>query len=323
MPQYDLPEHELASYRTRATAPPDLDTFWGDTIAEARAASWAPKTERVDAGLRLVEVHDVTFSGFGGDPIRGWYRRPAGASEDLPVVVRYQGYSGGRGLPHQVGVFPLAGYATLEIDSRGQGTGAGYVGDTPDPHGHGPTYLGGYMTRGVTDRHDYYFRRLVTDAVLAVDAARALPGVRGDQVVVHGASQGGGIALAVASLRDDLAAVMADVPFLSDFPRAVTTAATGPYLELVAYLASHRDQVEQVMGTLAYFDVAVLAARAQAPALVSVALMDTVCPPSTVYAAYNAYAGPKQLVVHPFNDHEGGQFHQEARQLRWLAELLG
>ena len=323
MPQYDLPEQELASYRTSALPPGDLASFWQETLGEARAAMWAPKVEPIETGLRVVDVYDVTFSGFAGDPIKGWYRRPAGVDEELPVVVRYQGYTGGRGLPHQVGVLPLAGYATLEIDARGQGTGAGYVGDTADPHGHGPTYLGGFMTRGVLDKREYYYRRLYTDAVLAVDAAKVLPGASAGQVAVHGVSQGGGVALAVASLRDDLAAVLADVPFLSDFPRAVTTASTGPYLELVAYLASHRHQVDEVMATLAYFDVATLTAWAQAPALFSVALMDTVCPPSTVYAAYNAYAGTKQIRTYPFNDHEGGQFHHEAVQLRWLAELLG
>ena len=47
--------------------------------------------------------------------------------------------------------------------------------------------------------------------------------------------------------------------------------------------------------------------------------MDAVCPPSTVYAAFNAYAGAKEMRTYPFNDHEGGQFHQEAVQLGWLA----
>ena len=119
MPQYDLPEDELRTYRTRAIAPEDLTTFWTTTLAEARASWWAPKVEQVDTAMTLVDVHDVTFSGFGGDPVRAWYRRPANVEGDLPIVVRYQGYTGGRGLPHQVGFLPLAGYATLEIDNRG------------------------------------------------------------------------------------------------------------------------------------------------------------------------------------------------------------
>ncbi|MCO7219446.1 acetylxylan esterase [Klenkia sp. PcliD-1-E] len=322
MPQYDLPLAELQRYRTSAVPPADLDAFWTRTLDAAREVASPPKVQPVDSGLTLVETSDVTLSGFDGEPIKAWYRRPAGVGGDLPVVVRYQGYTGGRGLPHQVGPYPLAGYAVLEVDSRGQGTGYGWVGDTPDPHGHGPSYLGGFMTRGLLDPEEYYYRRLITDAVLAVDAAQQLPGVDPTKVVVAGISQGGGIALAVSALRDDLAGVMADVPFLSDFPRAVVTATAGPYPEIAAYLASHRDQVDTAFATLAYVDAAVLVTRSTAPALFSVALMDNVCPPSTVYAAYNAYAGDKQLRSYPFNDHEGGQFHQEAQQLAWLRQLL-
>ena len=58
-------------------------------------------------------------------------------------------------------------------------------------------------------------------------------------------------------------------------------------------------------------------ARATAPALFSVGLMDTVCPPSSVYAAYHAYAGPKSIESYTFNDHEGGGPVQEAAQVAW------
>jgi len=51
-----------------------------------------------------------------------------------------------------------------------------------------------------------------------------------------------------------------------------------------------------------------------------VALMDETCPPSTVYAAFNAYAGPKEIVSYPYNDHEGGEAFHKLRQAAWLAE---
>jgi cephalosporin-C deacetylase len=64
------------------------------------------------------------------------------------------------------------------------------------------------------------------------------------------------------------------------------------------------------------------AARAAAPALYSVVLMDDVCPLSTVFAAYNHYAGPKELQIWPYNGHEGGATFQPPIQLRWLRDLL-
>ncbi len=319
MPLFDLPREQLLTHRSSTEPPADLRQFWADTLAEARARASEPKVEPVDTGLRLVHTYDVSFSGFGGDPIRAWYHRPAGVDADLPIVVRYQGYGGGRGLAHHVGQWPLAGYSCLQVDTRGQGSGWS-AGDTPDPVGAAPSHPG-FMTRGILDPHDYYYRRVFTDAVLAVDAAKALPGVDGSRVAVCGESQGGAMSLAVAGLRDDVAAVMPDVPFLSDIRRATEITDKAPYREVAAYLKVHRDQVERVFATLAYFDVSVLVREAQAPALFSVALMDETCPPSTVYAAFNAYGGAKQIVEYVYNDHEGGQGFQDAEQLRWLAQV--
>src|ERR1700759_1911001 len=99
-------------------------------------------------------------------------------------------------------------------------------------------------------------------------------------------------------------------------------ALTNPYLEIVRYLKAHRDHEDAAFATLSYFDGAVLARRATAPALFSVALMDETCPPSTVYAAYNAYGGAKEIVTYPYNDHEGGEAFHKARQAAWLAEAM-
>ncbi|MBX5448045.1 MAG: acetylxylan esterase, partial [Acidothermus cellulolyticus] len=180
----------------------------------------------------------------------------------------------------------------------------------------------GFMTRGILDPYTYYYRRVYVDAVQAVRTLRAHPLVDAARVAVTGVSQGGGLSLAAAALVPDVAAVMPDVPFLCHFRRACEISPADPYGEIVRYLKAHRDQVEQVFATLAYFDGAVLATRATAPALFSVAVMDQICPPSTVFAAFHAYRGPKEIVVYPFNDHEGGGPFQAGRQLRWLAAVL-
>ena len=143
----------------------------------------------------------------------------------------------------------------------------------------------------------------------------------GKIAIVTGASQGGGISLAVAALVPDLWAVLVDVPFLCDFRRATQIVDTDPYGEIVRYIKTHRDQADSVFSTLSYFDAAALAKLAKAPALFSVALMDDICPPSTVYAAYNSYGGNKEIVEYPFNGHEGGQAFHQTVQVRWLASL--
>jgi cephalosporin-C deacetylase len=321
MAQYDLPIDELRAYRPALAAPTDLDAFWARTLTEARTHDLDATFTLVDNGLTLVDTYDVTYRGFGGAPVKGWLQLPAGARDPVPAVVKYVGYGGGRGLPHEDLLLAAAGYASLIMDTRGQGS-TWSVGETADREADGSPAHPGSMTKGILDPDSYYYRRVFTDAVRAVEAARVHPAVDGARVAVTGGSQGGGIALAVAALVPDLAGAAPDVPFLCDFPRATTLIDRDPYAEIARYLKAHRDHVDQVFRTLSYFDGAILGRRATAPALFSVALMDQICPPSTVYAAYNAYAGDKRIVEYPFNDHEGGQAFHDQVKLRWLAERL-
>ncbi|MET4781132.1 acetylxylan esterase [Glaciihabitans sp. UYNi722] len=320
---FDLPLAELRQYSPVLAVPDDLDAFWENTLAETRAFDLDPTFEPVDNGYTLVDSYDVTFSGFGGQRVKGWLHVPAGASGPLPVVVEYVGYSGGRGLAHTRVTYALAGYAHFVMDSRGQGWGWA-ASDTPDGVVEsGLAAAPGVMTRGILDPNTYYYRRMYSDAVRAVEAAKAFPAVDADRVVVAGVSQGGGITIAVSSLVEGLTGALVDVPFLCHFERAITLTNNDPYQEIVRYLRRNRPNAEQAYRTLSYFDGAVLAARSTAPALFSTALMDQTCPPSTVFAAYNRYGGEKSIAVYPFNEHEGGQEHHEVERLAWLRELLG
>ncbi|GAA5003898.1 acetylxylan esterase [Kitasatospora paranensis] len=316
----DLSEEALRAYRSAQQAPADFDAFWQLTLQEARAAGGTVTVEPVDTGLATVDVHDVTFPGYGGEPIRAWLRLPRGARGPLPAVVQYVGYGGGRGHALENLLWASAGFAHLQMDTRGQGSGWSR-GDTPDSGPAGPQ-VPGVLTRGIGAPHDYYYRRLFTDAVRAVDAVRGLPQVDPARVAVLGQSQGGGIALAAAALVPELTAAVAHVPFLCDFPRAVVVTDAHPFREIADYLAAHRRSEQTVHRTLAYIDGVNFARRARIPARFSVALMDAVVPPSTVYAAYHAYAGPKELDVWRYSGHEAGGPDDDEAALRFLRERL-
>nr|BFE61528.1 acetylxylan esterase [Dactylosporangium thailandense] len=319
---FDKPLEELRAYRPERTEPADFDDFWARTLAAAREHDLAPEFRPGEPDLSTVEVVDVRFSGWNGERVAAWLLLPRHRTGPLPAVVEYVGYGSGRSLAHQRLFMSAAGFAHLVMDSRGQGS-AWRPGVTPDPDPDpGTGQYPGFMTRGIGHPDRYYYRRIMTDAARAVEAVRAHPAVDPRRVAVYGRSQGGGLALAAGALVPDVAAIVPDVPFLCHYRRATEITDKAPYSEIAQYLKARRTEVEPVFRTLAYFDGVNFAARATAPAQFGVGLMDDVCPPSTVYAAYNHYAGPKEICVWPYNGHEGGEVYQEADTLSFLSRTL-
>jgi len=321
MPFFDFPLEQLKTYCPPLQEPADFDQFWAKTLAETREHPLNARFEPVDIGLSLLDTFDVTFNGYGGHPIKGWLVLPRGVQTPIPCVVEYIGYGGGRGHLLDWLMWSNFGYAHFIMDTRGQGS-AWRPGDTPDPADGEPQYPG-FMTRGVMNPETYYYRRVFSDAVRAIEAARSHPAVDSSRVALSGGSQGGGITLAAAALDPTVAAALPDVPFLCHYRAAVELIDTHPYVEITNYLKTHREKVDTVFNTLSYFDGVHFSARAKSPAQFSVALMDTVCPPRTVYAAYNHYAGEKEMLVWQFNNHEGGGTYQTTEKVRFLRHLWG
>jgi cephalosporin-C deacetylase len=141
-----------------------------------------------------------------------------------------------------------------------------------------------------------------------------------DRVIVAGISQGGGVALAAAGLGD-VAAALVDVPFLCHVRRALEVTDELPYDEIRSFLRVQRSAEAAVFRTLEYVEGRNFAPRATAPALFSVGLEDVITPPSTVFAAYNEYAGPKDIRIWPFNGHEAHGVEQHLEQLSFLRSL--
>lgn len=321
---FDMDLERLRAYRPEPEEPADFDAFWAKTLTEAARHELDAEFVPYDAGFATVDAFDVTFRGWGGQPVKAWLMLPRARSAPLPAVVQYIGYNGGRGIPYSWLTWSALGYAHLVMDNRGQGGGGRNTADTPDigPDGHGSSSPG-FLTRGIEDPYRHYYRRLITDAVRAVDAAKAHEAVDASRVAVLGGSQGGGLALAAAGLRDDVVAAVADVPFLCHYRRASQITDAGPYAEIARWLSGHRFRIDEAMETLSYFDAVNFAARATAPAWFSVGLMDKVCPSSTVFAAYHRYAGPAAIEVFTYNGHEGGAEYDLPRKLGALRGVFG
>jgi cephalosporin-C deacetylase len=311
----DLPIDQLREHRSTIVPADDLGDFWAEKLASARSRAQEPVLTPLATPLSRLEVFDLEFSGADGHRVRGWFLRPQGIEGELPCLVQFIGYGGGRSLHHEWTLWPSAGWATLVMDTRGQGWA-----DTPDLGVTGNPQVSGFVTRGITDPGEHFYARVFVDAARAVETARSLPGVDPSRIAVGGGSQGGAITIAAAALSEGLIGALVGVPFWCDVMRAASITDSEPYCELRKYLASRPYDADAVQRTLSYLDGTVLASMATTPALFEIGMMDDVCPPSTCYAAYNAWAGPKEVREYFWNGHEGGDSHHVAVALEWLGQ---
>jgi cephalosporin-C deacetylase len=117
-------------------------------------------------------------------------------------------------------------------------------------------------------------------------------------------------------------AAVAEIPFLCHFERAAILMDEPPYTEIGTYCRRSGADRKTVFRTLSYFDCMNLASYIKTPTLVTVGLMDAICPPSTVFAAYNhIQAEEKDIIVDYFGEHDTFEGVPEAR-VRWFARHL-
>lgn len=318
----DLSPAELAQYQSNVTLPTDFQTYWETTLSDARKAAQPVQITPAETPYPSLDCYDVTFTGYAGDPVKAWLTGPKNFLNNptpLPTVVEYIGYGGGRGLAGHETKWAVAGYIHFYMDTRGQGGDWGSGGDTPDPHPTSPATLG-HLTNGVETRETMYYRRLITDAVRAIDTVIDLPCVDAKRVILTGISQGGGLSLTAGALHPKVAAILPDVAWLCDYHRGAIIADVPPYRELRRYLMVYPERVQQTLNNLAYVDGVNFARIAHAPAYFSIAMMDDCVPPSTTYGAYNEYAGEKRVENYPFRGHEGGGYAHFLKQIAWLKE---
>jgi len=80
------------------------------------------------------------------------------------------------------------------------------------------------------------------------------------------------------------------------------------YEELKTYFRSfdpRHEREDEVFTRLGYIDCQHLASRIRGEVLMSIGLMDEICPPSTQFAAFNKITSPKEAVIFPDFAHEG------------------
>ncbi len=303
MPLFEMPLSELKTYEGRNPKPDDFDTFWNQSIREMHGVD--SQVERAAATFQVPNYHsyDVFFTGVQNARIHAKYVQPSSIDTPVPAILIFHGYTGKSPSWLYLLGFAAAGFAVAALDCRGQ---AGLSQDTTSTHG---TTIRGHIIRGLSDPPEkMLFRQIFLDTAQLARIVMGFDEVDANRVGAIGGSQGGGLALACASLEENVKRITPKMPFLSDYQRVwEMDLAKNAYEELTSYFRAYDPQHKQedaIFTKLGYIDVQHLAPRIKAETLMAVGLMDMICPPSTQFAAYNKIAAPKQLRIYPDYTHE-------------------
>jgi len=319
MPTIDMPLGELERYQGRNARPADFDAYWERGLAEMRAVD--PAVELVPAQLQtsFAECFHLYFTGVRGARLHAKLLRPRSPKGPSPALLRFHGYSMNSGDFVDKLAWVANGFVVAALDVRGQG---GLSNDAGAVHGN---TLQGHIIRGLQDEPDaLLFRQIFLDTAQLARVVAAMPEVDPERLGAAGASQGGALTLACAALEPRIKRLAPVYPFLSDYRRVwEMDLAKDAYHELQLFFRRHdptHERIDHWFERLGYIDVQHLAPRVRGEVMMTVGLMDPICPPSTQFAIYNKLRSKKQRVLYPDYAHEHLPGHND-REWEFFAGL--
>ena len=295
----DMTLEDLKKYKPPQTKKDDFTEFWQKTKATSKNQPLNVKVKKIDYIIKDMDVNKVYYDGYGGSRICGYYLLPK-LSGPHPVILFFHGYGGNKQKISYYLKWVLMGYAVMAIDIRGQ------MGESIDNKIYPAPSAVGYMTKGIFSREDYYYRGVYMDCIRAIEFLETRKEIDINRLCVTGMSQGGGLSLATAALDLRPKLVIAEIPYLCHYKRAVEWAEefkNVTYLEFRSIIKKYPEKEEEMFNTLTYFDNLNLCSWIKARTVITCAMKDACCPPSTIFAVYNHIKAEKYIEIMPYYEH--------------------
>ncbi len=292
--------------------PADFDSFWD---AQKKELAKIPFDAKLEPSAKYsdakVDCYKISLASVDGKRVHGWISVPKGKGP-FPAIL----------------TVPYAGVYGIEPDRRHALMGALamniIVHDIPvdekpefyDKQSSGP--LQDYRNIGMNDRQKSYFRQAILACIRAADYLASRPDFNGKDLAVTGGSQGGGLAIITAGADPRITLMAASVPALCDHAGISQDRISGwpQWLRRVK-----GDEAAKVLETSAYFDAVNFARKYRGKSLMSVGFVDTACPPTSVYSAFNVLPEPKTMIAAPRLGHSTDPRYGPARDEFWKKNL--
>ena len=279
--------------------PDDFDAFWDGMKKKLAAVPIEPKLVSVKSPVKDVESFDVTAPALGIQ-ISGYMSKPVGAKpKSLPIILTVHG----------------AGVSDSSLGGSASWASKGFLAMDMNAHGlpngkpkqfYADLYAGPmnpYRYEFRNDREKAYFTGMMLRLIRGIDVLAAQPEWDGKRVIVYGSSQGGYQAIAAAGLDARVTFFAAGVPAGCDHSGMMANRIAG-WPKIVPMKDGKPDLA--VLEAFRYIDCMNFATRTKAAGCYfTVGFIDGVCPPTSVYAAYNQLNIPKEI----YNDIPSGHAH--------------
>jgi cephalosporin-C deacetylase len=303
-----------------ATDPVDFNEFWDSGKAELAKIPIDAKVEPLTLyKTPTVDVFHVSFRNVGriagGAPTRIYgilaVPKVASSAAKFPAVLSLPG----AGVRPYRGLIRLAerGIMTLQIGIHG--IPVNLSDEIYDDLAIGA--LNRYMLDGIEDKNEYYYRRVFLGCLRANDFLTSLPQYDGRNLAVMGGSQGGALAIATAALDSRVIGQAAWLPALADLTGYLFNRAGG----WPPVFKQPSNRTAEKIATSKYFDTVNFARRLRTPGFYTFGYRDEICPPTSMFAAYNTIGAPKELLIEKETGHAINE-KQRNRIDEWVMSLL-
>ena len=292
---------DAENIRTGVKRPEDFERFWAERRAKLDKVPLEPKFTELHTRAPGIKLFAVEIPTLGDRPATGYFAYPADAKpKSLTAVVTWQSWSA------------VDAVRSAAINWAKQGC----LGFAATWHGH-PVNLGkayyNYKNikidngmAGINDRETWCFGYMYYRVMRVLDFMKSRPEWDGKNLISIGGSLGGAQSAAAAALDKDVTLAVVSVPGFCEFDGA----ASGHRNAIPCHRSSVRRKIaagdRRMLDTGAYFDCVNFAPMIKCEIYVCTGFVDEVCPPSNVFAFYNAIpkTTKKIMTTNPGTGHD-------------------
>ena len=263
--------------------PSDFDAFWSAAKSELANVPIDPQTTLYTES-QYSKTYRINLANINNRRVYGYLTVPNGAGS-YPAVLGLPSFGDSPNLVQpDPTVAEYLGALSMQISIHNAEP------DQVDPNA--------YLPNNITDPNSIYYKLSLLACIRAVDYLFSRSDFDGINMAVNGVSQGGGLAIMLAGIDDRVSLLVQSNAALCEHAGLKYNKASGfpYYLQSSAETDGSSSHSVQTLAAAKYFDAVYFAKRYTGPSLHFISYEDDVCPPATVFAAFNQIAGEKVLM---------------------------